>query len=110
MAGGTRKADWQLATRAHISEDHFGNGVTVLLSQIPALKNHWHILHEIIDRKRASIVEKHDYRFACGQHGFDQFLLPADQIEADRKSTRLNSSHLGISYAVFCLKKKTGNV
>src|SRR5262245_63529607 len=32
-----------------------------------------------------------------------------DQILAssrDRKSTRLNSSHLGISYAVFCLKKK----
>src|SRR5262245_63471736 len=27
------------------------------------------------------------------------------QLE-DRKSTRLNSSHLGISYAVFCLKKK----
>src|SRR5437899_1284402 len=26
--------------------------------------------------------------------------------EVDRKSTRLNSSHLGISYAVFCLKKK----
>src|SRR5262245_65300803 len=26
--------------------------------------------------------------------------------EPDRKSTRLNSSHLGISYAVFCLKKK----
>src|SRR5262245_64328693 len=29
----------------------------------------------------------------------------AGQLE-DRKSTRLNSSHLGISYAVFCLKKK----
>src|SRR5437899_5169363 len=28
----------------------------------------------------------------------------------DRKSTRLNSSHLGISYAVFCLKKKTSVV
>src|SRR5256885_9306068 len=27
--------------------------------------------------------------------------------EQDRKSTRLNSSHLVISYAVFCLKKKT---
>src|SRR5262245_62552662 len=27
-------------------------------------------------------------------------------IRSDRKSTRLNSSHLGISYAVFCLKKK----
>src|SRR5689334_24080245 len=28
-------------------------------------------------------------------------------IRADRKSTRLNSSHSSISYAVFCLKKKT---
>src|SRR6478735_11546047 len=28
-------------------------------------------------------------------------------LERDRKSTRLNSSHLVISYAVFCLKKKT---
>src|SRR5476649_3035540 len=33
-------------------------------------------------------------------------LPPADQREADRKSTRLNSSHTVISYAVFCLKKK----
>src|SRR5437899_6278491 len=30
-----------------------------------------------------------------------------EQTRIDRKSTRLNSSHLGISYAVFCLKKKT---
>src|SRR5262245_63512039 len=28
----------------------------------------------------------------------------------DRKSTRLNSSHLGISYAVFCLKKKKSHI
>src|SRR5256885_6494654 len=32
------------------------------------------------------------------------YLLP--QRDTDRKSTRLNSSHLVISYAVFCLKKK----
>src|SRR5438045_7153038 len=31
----------------------------------------------------------------------------SEGLEGDRKSTRLNSSHLGISYAVFCLKKKT---
>src|SRR5262245_24832172 len=31
---------------------------------------------------------------------------PTRRRETDRKSTRLNSSHLGISYAVFCLKKK----
>src|SRR5436853_2416909 len=46
--------------------------------------------------------------------GFDVRLAGADEGaglernvgEPDRKSTRLNSSHLGISYAVFCLKKK----
>src|SRR5690242_21436727 len=31
---------------------------------------------------------------------------PLSRIERDRKSTRLNSSHMSISYAVFCLKKK----
>src|SRR5262245_63820628 len=31
---------------------------------------------------------------------------PRAAAPGDRKSTRLNSSHLGISYAVFCLKKK----
>src|SRR5690242_21451379 len=30
-----------------------------------------------------------------------------EEVLADRKSTRLNSSHMSISYAVFCLKKKT---
>src|SRR5687768_18349012 len=32
-----------------------------------------------------------------------------EAVEQDRKSTRLNSSHGYISYAVFCLKKKTKN-
>src|SRR5690349_2698826 len=32
-----------------------------------------------------------------------------DNLAADRKSTRLNSSHVEISYAVFCLKKKKKN-
>src|SRR5690625_6018639 len=31
---------------------------------------------------------------------------PEDYTNRDRKSTRLNSSHVAISYAVFCLKKK----
>src|SRR5690348_18021267 len=33
--------------------------------------------------------------------------FPLDGGRVDRKSTRLNSSHPSISYAVFCLKKKT---
>src|SRR5439155_4962123 len=36
-------------------------------------------------------------------HGLDALLTVRD---GDRKSTRLNSSHVAISYAVFCLKKK----
>src|SRR5690606_39792940 len=37
----------------------------------------------------------------------EQFLRDIQQIKkGDRKSTRLNSSHVKISYAVFCLKKK----
>src|SRR5256885_9961714 len=36
----------------------------------------------------------------------DQYLEALARCRTDRKSTRLNSSHLVISYAVFCLKKK----
>src|SRR2546426_8789111 len=35
---------------------------------------------------------------------------PHEDALQDRKSTRLNSSHLVISYAVFCLKKKKKNI
>src|SRR5260221_4559181 len=47
----------------------------------------------------------------CQHHAFLHALEPADvevraQEHGDRKSTRLNSSHTVISYAVFCLKKK----
>src|SRR5438067_12956088 len=40
-----------------------------------------------------------------GSHVWSAVLNPAS-FEVDRKSTRLNSSHVSISYAVFCLKKK----
>src|SRR5437870_9380109 len=36
----------------------------------------------------------------------DQTIFPQLSAFRDRKSTRLNSSHVAISYAVFCLKKK----
>src|SRR5690606_22104444 len=46
---------------------------------------------------------------AVEHHGIAQRRLQRCEIRAaelDRKSTRLNSSHVKISYAVFCLKKK----
>src|SRR3712207_6847011 len=36
-----------------------------------------------------------------------RLLFSGSDVQRDRKSTRLNSSHANISYAVFCLKKKT---
>src|SRR5256885_7324188 len=50
-------------------------------------------------------------RQAARYVGADRFIdaLPdgyRTEVQEDRKSTRLNSSHLVISYAVFCLKKK----
>src|SRR5438067_4963272 len=54
-----------------------------------------HLLHGI--RRRFS------NRFA---DGCVHFSLGRPSRQIDRKSTRLNSSHVSISYAVFCLKKK----
>src|SRR2546422_5067277 len=52
-------------------------------------------------------------QFTKRQHGYatafekDQVYTPQMVVDGDRKSTRLNSSHGYISYAVFCLKKKS---
>src|SRR3712207_8886595 len=46
-----------------------------------------------------------DFTVQGGQQAAANLLQAAPKI--DRKSTRLNSSHANISYAVFCLKKKT---
>src|SRR5207249_6686489 len=46
-----------------------------------------------------------DYR-GCVRRGTEDRTRVFDSLFEDRKSTRLNSSHVSISYAVFCLKKK----
>src|SRR2546427_8368660 len=57
------------------------------------------------DHRRVAIgVLQGDPGAAPGAHRFD--LRP----QGDRKSTRLNSSHSQISYAVFCLKKKKNKI
>src|SRR3712207_7661019 len=72
----------------------------------------WHVVLELPPTERRVTIAKgeplcrimpvrRDTYFAqqMTPHAFDDFF-------ADRKSTRLNSSHANISYAVFCLKKK----
>src|SRR3712207_8604161 len=50
----------------------------------------------------ANLVEEIPYMITRMSHGWQYLAI----FLVDRKSTRLNSSHANISYAVFCLKKK----
>src|SRR5688572_31267056 len=66
-----------------------------------------HELDRIFDRDdvhAARLVDEIDDGRKRGR--FPRAGWTGDEHEADRKSTRLNSSHSQISYAVFCLKKK----
>src|SRR5690554_4843825 len=64
----------------------------------------------LIDSPREIKLERENARllsqYEVMANKLDQVLLVLDDIQQDRKSTRLNSSHVRISYAVFCLKKK----
>src|SRR5690625_6507477 len=59
-------------------------------------------LHHYVNPGRDSDPE------ALAVHGLSTEFL-SEYPPLDRKSTRLNSSHVAISYAVFCLKKQTDN-
>src|SRR2546426_6930001 len=76
-----------VVVRAELLQD----GVVLLLG-IPLGAAEHHVLEEV----RESRLARLDLVARAGAH----------HRPVDRKSTRLNSSHLVISYAVFCLKKK----
>src|SRR5690242_20882147 len=62
---------------------------------------------EALHRAIRSACKTGDHRWPAPGPGRRKNGAPAsEKFLADRKSTRLNSSHMSISYAVFCLKKK----
>src|SRR5260221_4861257 len=64
---------------------------------------------ELAPRRQEVVVHETNHVEAVGDDQSLGEMLP-DQRPVDRKSTRLNSSHTVISYAVFCLKKKKNNI
>src|SRR5262245_45028051 len=66
-------------------------------------------LETLLFRARRSLAEELEHQLTCTEAQLAVSKSVDGRLgrkERDRKSTRLNSSHLGISYAVFCLKKK----
>src|SRR5690625_1567086 len=61
---------------------------------------------EVEPLNEASRIEAADGSLLATFYTENRIMVPLDE---DRKSTRLNSSHVAISYAVFCLKKKKRN-
>src|SRR3712207_8099936 len=63
-------------------------------------------VHRLLHRDAAGLEVLHEV-LVEGLHAVVAAF--ADHLRKDRKSTRLNSSHANISYAVFCLKKQNSN-
>src|SRR3712207_8475087 len=64
------------------------------------------LVHKGVEFERAGAVPAFDAANDPEEWGVILEFLRKSLKETDRKSTRLNSSHANISYAVFCLKKK----
>src|ERR1039457_6604603 len=94
----------QLYVEIHFHADH--GGERVYMEELDGLGDSVFDEHALrvarhpFDRTEFAMVGQQDGRLLVSQFHHGQL------AEIDRKSTRLNSSHLVISYAVFCLKKK----
>src|SRR5690625_2845426 len=92
--------------------------VLLHLVESHSARSHEHIMasravHPVRDQGLGGAVDRghHGRHPGAELDGQTQGLVLHDLlVEQDRKSTRLNSSHVAISYAVFCLKKKKSMV
>src|SRR3712207_7401684 len=76
---------------------------TTLFRSVRGLRRvHEHLAHLLLVAWRYAV---HAYHFVY-DHILEAVQRLLEAVTQDRKSTRLNSSHANISYAVFCLKKK----
>src|SRR2546430_8772377 len=92
FADGVGALENPVLPRGEASEDFRFHGLGAAEAQIGFEPR------QAVGGKACALLQKHA-----------DLVLPVDVVERDRKSTRLNSSHSQISYAVFCLKKKQLN-
>src|SRR5207249_11107415 len=94
------------ATGYEVLPSHCLLGDAMLFSRTDLVESAWKIAQPILDVWAASPAEDFP-NYPAGSWGPKAATIPRGSSGSpDRKSTRLNSSHVSISYAVFCLKKK----
>src|ERR1039457_7341210 len=94
-----QRGPWKPARRSHlIHHDHEDIRLVVALGDVR--RAHKWVGGRLLGRHRRRYYSRRQGGRIGGHY-------IAERVLVDRKSTRLNSSHLVISYAVFCLKKKT---
>src|SRR2546426_6390959 len=82
-------------------------GVALLVLNHPDRSSDQWMWTPALNRDRRIALQDRSTRFFGTDFSFEDLEeRDTNQFDLDRKSTRLNSSHLVISYAVFCLKKK----
>src|SRR5690625_1610378 len=91
----------------------------LILVTVGIVSHHFITMHDVADNDDMDDIGQEDDAVIRDEFQIDDrhyAILSEDDItafgfptEIDRKSTRLNSSHVAISYAVFCLKKKIFN-
>src|SRR3989442_2675483 len=64
----------------------------------------------VFEQRRDAVLLEQSLRIDNRRHELLRIAGIVQEVRRDRKSTRLNSSHVRISYAVFCLKKKKKTV
>src|SRR5207253_8741452 len=99
-------------THYTLSSQHLTSSILFSFNNTAITEIYTLSLHDALPISKVKIVRWPHADFCCwnsgrikrGENGAE--LVPKGKAKRDRKSTRLNSSHVAISYAVFCLKKK----